>query len=115
MSINKKAILLLPLLILTSSAFAAKGLSEILAGLNENLKALATLLQVVAYISGVGFFLAGVLQFKAHRDNPAQVPLSKPMVYLGVASGLLFLPTILEVAGETVFGGEQASAKDSEL
>src|SRR5437764_14991876 len=29
-----------------------------------------------AYIAGVGFAIIGLLKFKAHKDNPAQIPLS---------------------------------------
>ena len=102
------------LMAVAGTAFGASTLSDLVSNLNENLEAVAQLFRVVAYVAGVGFFLAGVLQFKAHRDNPAQVPLSKPLVYIGVAAGLLFLPTILDVAGETIFGGDKQSAKDAD-
>lgn len=83
-----------------------KGISE---GVSTQVKAVANLLVIVAYVAGVGFALAGVVQFKAHKDNPAQVPLSKPIVYLVVGACLLFLPTIMQAAGETVFGGGQSA------
>lgn len=66
--------------------------------------AIASLLHVTAYVSGVGFTLAGILQFKTHKENPQQTPLSKPVVMIVVAAALLFLPTVLDIAGNSLFG-----------
>lgn len=71
--------------------------------------AVAQLMNIAAYVAGVGFALAGILQFKAHKENPQQTPLSKPVVMLIVAAALLFLPTVMSIAGESLFGkGKQA-------
>ena len=91
-------------------AAGGKGLKDIADGMGEQVQAVASLLIIVAYVAGVGFALAGVVQFKAHKDNPTQVPLSKPIVYLVVGACLLFLPTIISSSGETIFGGDQQSA-----
>jgi len=93
-----------------ASAAAAQSLSDIVSNVQGNIITLGPLLTIVSYISGVGFAIAGIVQFKAHKDNPAQVPLSKPMVYLGVGAALLFLPSIMQSAGTTVFAGSQTSA-----
>lgn len=87
-----------------------QGLKEIAEGMSEQVKAVASLLVIVAYVAGVGFALTGVIQLKAHKDNPTQVPLSKPIVYLIVGICLLFLPTLISSSGQTIFGGEQKSA-----
>ena len=81
-----------------------KGISE---RVTEQLGSVATLLTYVAYVAGIGFCLAGIVQFKAHKDNPVQVPLSKPIVYLVVGVGLLFLPTIMGAGGSTIFSDKQ--------
>src|SRR5690606_11511718 len=67
-------------------------------------QAIAKLLSVTAYVAGVGFSLAGVLQFKGHKENPQQIPLSKPVVMIVIAACLLYLPTVLNIAGTSVFG-----------
>lgn len=78
--------------------------------------AIAQLMTVAAYVAGVGFALAGILQFKAHKDNPQQTPLSKPIVYIVVAACLLFLPTIMNIAGSSLFeGGTKSTAYQGEL
>ncbi len=103
-TISKVSLLLA--LVVPTYVFAAD-LQSIATTITTQLKTVADLLVVIAYVAGVGFCLAGVVQFKAHKDNPAQVPLSKPIVYLIVGACLLFLPTIMQVAGNTIFGAEE--------
>lgn len=94
-----------------TEANAAQALKDVVGNVKDNVIEIAPLLSIVSYVCGVGFCIAGIVQFKAHKDNPAQVPLSKPMVYIGVGAALLFLPSIMTTAGETIFGGEQTGAK----
>ena len=103
------------LALLTAGTAVAGGgggndLSSVAGTLTEQIKTLANLLIIVAYVAGIGFCLVGVIQFKAHKDNPAQTPLSKPVVYLAVGACLLFLPALMGTAGNTIFGGDQSSA-----
>jgi hypothetical protein len=101
------------LLVWSTDALASsggQGLSDIVNNVQTNIITLGPLLTIVSYIAGVGFAIAGIVQFKAHKDNPTQVPLSKPLVYLGVGAALLFLPSIMASAGTTIFGGSQVSA-----
>ncbi len=93
-----------------TAAGNAQSLSSIAKNVQGNILSIVTLLIVIAYVAGVGFALAGILQFKAHKENPAQVPLSKPIVLIAVAACLLFLPTIMQTAGSTVFGTSATSS-----
>lgn len=79
-------------------------ISSIAKNVKTQATSIATLMNVAAYVAGVGFALAGVLQFKAHKDNPQSTPLSKPIVMIVVAAALLFLPTIMNIAGQSLFG-----------
>jgi intracellular multiplication protein IcmD len=101
----------LALTLLTTTAFADGDVVSLASQVTTQANAIATLLNVAAYVAGVGFALAGILQFKAHKENPQQVPLSKPIVMIVVAACLLFLPTIMNIAGQSLFGssGQQAS------
>lgn len=65
---------------------------------------LAKLITATSYIAGLGFAIGAVLKFKQHKDNPTQIPIGTPVALLFVASALLFLPSILETAGGTLFG-----------
>ncbi len=91
-------------------AFSAGNLADIASGIKTQASALATALSVVSYLAGVGFAMAGILQFKAHKENPQQVPLSKPVVMILVAASLVFLPTVINVAGASLFGGTPSNA-----
>lgn len=118
MSKNWKGILLatLPftLMLIASQAFAQAGgggdITSIANSVKTQATSIATLMNVAAYVAGVGFALAGVLQFKAHKDNPQSTPLSKPIVMIVVAAALLFLPTVMNIAGQSIFGssGQQS-------
>jgi hypothetical protein len=98
---------------------AASGGGESLAVISgrvqSNVLSIVKLLIVLSYCAGVGFAMAGVLQFKAHKDNPQQTPLSKPMVYLAVAAFLLFLPSLMSTAGSTIFGSKAGPTGDSKM
>ncbi|KAF5271535.1 hypothetical protein FQR65_LT05155 [Abscondita terminalis] len=58
-----------------------------------------------AYMAGIGFCMASMLKFKAHKDNPTQIPIGTPIALLFIGAALIFLPNIFRIAGYTVFGG----------
>lgn len=98
------------LLALVPTLLFASDITAIATTVTTQATSVAKLLSVTAYVAGVGFALAGILQFKAHKENPQQTPLSKPVVMIVVAACLLFLPTILTVAGSSLFGTTGVSA-----
>lgn len=66
---------------------------------------LEPLMQVVvalAYVSGVGFCVGGIFKLKAHKDNPQQVTIGTALFLLGVGIALLFVPTLIKMAGKSV-------------
>lgn len=93
-----------------SSAVFAADVASIATTAITQMNSIAKLLSVASYVAGVGFAMAGILQFKAHKEAPTQTPLSKPVVMLLVAACLLFLPTILSVAGSSLFGSGTSAA-----
>lgn len=106
------ALTLLATTVLADGGGGGQDIAAVATAVTKQANAVATLINVAAYVAGVGFALAGVLQFKAHKDNPQQVPLSKPIVLIIVAACLLFLPSIMSIAGQSIFGssGQKASA-----
>ncbi len=96
---------------LSTVAFAEGGdITALASTVSTEATSIAKLLSITAYVAGVGFALGGILQFKAHKENPQQTPLSKPVVMIVVAACLLFLPTILTVAGNSLLGSGATSA-----
>lgn len=93
-----------------ASSVGADDVSALAESIGKQATSIAKLMSIAAYVAGVGFALGGILQFKAHKDAPQQTPLSKPVVMIVVAACLLFLPTILTIAGESLFGSSKQSA-----
>ena len=114
MNRNLKLVISVGLLLGFSFLFAAAAdtsLSTIANNVRKNLMAVANLIMGIAFLAGIAFFLTGLVKFKAHKDNPTQVPLSAPLVMIAISACLMFLPSLISVAGQTVFGGTQTSAQ----
>jgi len=84
-------------------AFAQGGdLGEIAKGLVDTVKDFATLVTASSYLAGLAMAVFAIFQFKAYRDNPQSTTIGKPIVYLLVATALLFLPGIFKAAGASL-------------
>jgi intracellular multiplication protein IcmD len=96
-----------------ANALAQGGSSQDIGSIAGNIKqtfgALAQLVTAVSYVAGMGFGIASILKFKAHKDNPTQIPIGTPIALLFVAAALLFMPTLFGVAGQTVFGSGKSA------
>jgi intracellular multiplication protein IcmD len=73
-----------------------------------NLSNIAQLITAGAYVAGFGFGISAILKFKAHKDNPTQVPLSGSLALLFVAASLIFAPAVFQAAGGTLFGTDES-------
>ncbi len=71
---------------------AAESLGTIANNLLVPATGIAHMLNLASVICGTGFLLAAVLQYKNHRDNPQEVPLSRPVTYLILGLALVLLP-----------------------
>lgn len=63
-----------------------------------------------SYLAGLGFSIGAIMKFKQHKDNPTQIPIGTPIALVFIAAALLFLPTILGMTGQTMFGGSGSTA-----
>lgn len=93
----------------TSLAFAADSsddnLGKVASTITSSFGQLAKLITAGAYMAGIGFCMASMLKFKAHKDNPTQIPIGTPIALLFIGAALIFLPNIFRIAGYTIFGG----------
>lgn len=71
---------------------------------------LAKLITAGSYLAGLGFSIGAIMKFKQHKDNPTQIPVGTPIALLFIAAALLFLPSILDVTSQTMFGGQGSVA-----
>ncbi len=65
---------------------------------------LARLITAGAYIAGLGFGVSALLKFKAHKDNPQQIPIGTPIALVFISAVLVFLPSFYSMTGRTLFG-----------
>lgn len=72
--------------------------------ITQSFTSLAKLITAGSYLAGLGFSIGAIMKFKQHKDNPTQIPIGTPIALVFIAAALLFLPSILGVAGATMFG-----------
>jgi intracellular multiplication protein IcmD len=70
----------------------------------KSLKGIALLVTAGSYVAGMGFAVGAIAKFKAHKDNPTQVPISMPIALLFVAAALIFIPSVFKTVGGTLYG-----------
>lgn len=85
-------------------SFATATLGQIATGITQSFAGLAKLITGASYLAGIGFALAAILKFKAHKDNPTQIPIGTPIALVFVAAALMALPTVYSSSGVTIFG-----------
>lgn len=92
-------------LMFSAMVFAAQlGLSGIAGRLSGAFPQVARLITGASFLAGLGFAFAAILKFKAHRDNPTQIPIGTPIALILVAAALLYLPFLFGQVGYTLFG-----------
>ncbi len=121
MKLNNKTIIFwvsAALVLFSGGAFAAKETIGTMAStITETFDSVGKLITASSYVAGLGFAISAILKFKQHKDNPQQTPIGQPIGLVFIAAALLFLPSILSVAGNTMFssGGTTATAKGTEI
>jgi len=83
---------------------SAIGLAEVAQNITNGMENLVRLITAASFVMGFGFAAAAILKFKAHKDNPAQIPIGTPIALLFIAAALIYLPSLYTSIGETVFG-----------
>ena len=96
----------------TCSTDDAYGLKRVLVNLYCSFDPISIMLGGAGYLGGIAFGAAAALKFKQHRDNPTQVSIGFPLVYLTIAVGLVYMPSLLSEGRNTLFSetGEESSA-----
>jgi intracellular multiplication protein IcmD len=92
--------------VFSGAAYAAStaDLGTVADNVTATFDSMAKLITAASYIAGLGFAVASILKFKAHKDNPQQITVGVPIALMFVAAALIFLPSMFGVAGNTLFG-----------
>lgn len=62
------------------------------------ISALAQLFYKMFYILGAAMIVGSGVQYKAHRDNPSQIPINRPIFLLVVGLVLIAVPLIAQLS-----------------
>ncbi len=90
-----------------------KTIGDVAMQASKSINGVQVMIQGACYMAGVALAGGSMFKFKAHKDNPQQTALSVPIVMLAVAAGLLYLPSLMSTAGDSLWGGTQKSDKVS--
>ncbi len=63
---------------------------------------IAGMLQGASYVAGIGLTIGSLFKFKQHKENPQQAPLGSCMAMLLVGISLIFMPSLVNIAGGTL-------------
>ncbi|MCK4608450.1 MAG: type IV secretion protein IcmD [Gammaproteobacteria bacterium] len=93
----------------TSHAFAtttggASSIGAIADQVTGSFASIGKLIIAIAYLAGFGFVVGAIFKFKQHKDNPTQIPMGTPIAMLVLGICLIFLPSFIEPAQNTLFG-----------
>lgn len=94
------------LLFFADCAFADAGkgsVGDLASNVLDSMSNLAKLITAGSYVAGFGFAMGAILKFKAHKDNPQQIPIGTPIALLFIGAALIFIPAIFGTAGMTIF------------
>lgn len=96
-------------LILFADMASALNVGDMASNVYNNFTKLTKLIIGGSYLAGIGFAVGAIMKFKAHKDQPTQITVGTPVALVFISAALLFLPTILHIAGGTMFGGSGAA------
>src|SRR3989338_3338628 len=86
---------------------AGTNLTAIATNLTGAFTQIAKMITAGAYLAGAAFALGAIMKFKQHKDNPQQIPIGQPIALIFIAAALMFLPTLYNVAGKSLFGSAE--------
>lgn len=81
----------------------AENLGQVASDMSTSFQGIGNLVGTIAYVMGIVMAAVAVYQFKQHKDNEQQMPLSKPIVGMIVAALLLFLPETINTVKDSVW------------
>ena len=108
---NKGFFLLLSVILgmLFTHASHAMTLGTMASTITGSFEQLTKLITATSYLGGIAFFIGAIMKFKQHKDSPTQIQIGQPIGLTFIGASLLFLPTMLDIAGATMFGASGGS------
>lgn len=88
----------------TAALAGISGVGSVAQQVTSNVANIAKLVTAASYVAGMAFAIGAIVKFKAHKENPTQIPIGTPIALLFVGAALIFIPTVFKVGGSTLFG-----------
>jgi intracellular multiplication protein IcmD len=79
-------------------------MSSINANVSSSLQNVSYIIHAISILGGIAFFVAFAFKAKQHRDNPTQVTIGQPLMYLFLAIVLAMLPWFISSSKRMVYG-----------
>ncbi len=99
----------LGLLLISLDAAAGTDMGDMASSVTSTFTSIGSMITGGSYIAGLAFSIGAIMKFKQHKDNPTQIPIGTPIALIFIGAALLFLPSILSVTGNTMFGSTGGS------
>jgi len=80
-------------------------MSKISGNVNDSMRNISYIIHAISILGGIAFFVAFAFKAKQHRDNPTQVTIGQPLMYLFLAIVLAALPWFISSSKQMVYGG----------
>ena len=107
-----KNLIAISALFVTNAALAASNVGETADALGEQVNQVTNMMVIGGTLLGMVFLIIGGINLKKHGDNPQQVPLAKPLIFLAAGSLLFGLGSTSDVMQQTLFEGGREQDKD---
>lgn len=88
------------------STFAASNIGQTATDIGSQISSVTTMMVLGGTLLGIVFLIIGGLNLKKHGDNPQQVPLSKPLIFLTAGALLFGLGSTSDVMQQTLFSSD---------
>lgn len=79
------------------------GLGAVMGNLVGPTRGLGYMMNAICYVTGLGFLLVGLLQYKYHRENPQQVKISTPIMLVTIGVIMIAVPFIAMMSESAQF------------
>ena len=96
------------------AAYAADiSIGQAASNITSTFSNIAKLITAGSYVAGFGFSIGAIAKFKAHKEQPAQIPIGTPIALIFIAAALIFLPAIFGMTEQTIFQGSASTGTAS--
>ena len=93
----------------------AADVATLTTGWAASLTGVKGVLVIGATIVGLAMMAAGGIQLKKHGENPQQVPLNRPLIFLAAGALLFGLGATSNTVQETIFGTGNERSSDANM